>query len=66
MASSSVILIPLAPLGTLDVFEHLLYSLSKSSLGDVVFGDCAERRASFSSALPRILRLQPQISHEAR
>lgn len=53
---------PEAP-GAFDALEHLLYSLSKSLLGEVVADDCAERRASFSSALPRIVRLELTVSY---
>jgi hypothetical protein len=62
-ASNSVTLMsPEAP-GAFDALEHLLYNLSKSLLGEVVAGDCAERRASFSSALPRIVRLELAVSY---
>jgi hypothetical protein len=64
-ASNSVTLMSPEEPGAFDALEHLLYSLSKSLLGDVVVGDCAERRASFSSALPRIVRLELAVSYGA-
>lgn len=62
-ASNSVTLMSPETPGAFDALEHLLYSLSKSLLGEVVVGDWAERRASFSSALPRIVRLELAVSY---
>jgi hypothetical protein len=43
-------------------FGHLLYSLSKSLFFEGAVGDWAERRASFSSALLRKVRLLLSVS----
>ena len=58
-ATPSTFAIPFEELGDLG---HLLYSLSKSLFFEEAVGDWAERRASFSSALLRKVRLSLGVS----